>query len=479
MNTKSFKPLLSLLLAAFFSGQMLSAQQARLTGIGKDKPFVIVDRLHLGMQPDVEKGTATQDETVFELDAGNALLIAASDTIPLFFEAGDDLQVSRAGTEWSFNGKGAANITLQAQFYKKFSADFDDLQQEAGMLKQGIDAYEILIFGQKRNQLGYLKEIGNRGATSSFLASMEAVIDYHYWRLLLAHPIVNANSSQSILKVNALPAPMMEGFDKVKKSNPSMLGSRDYRNFLKYYVTYFTSEANGFNKFRDFNTSSERKLFFASSHLEGETYTWWMAFHLKEECARLAPYLVSRIKGQIVSLDKEHRYRTLLPLLCDPKKMEQANSAPEQPVPPDPSLPATGPVLTDLKGKKVKMEDFKGKVVYVDFWASWCGPCRGQMPFSRQLHDKLSDKQKKQIVFLYISIDANEEAWRKAIVDLQIEGVNVISPGNWNSDVCKYYQINSIPRYMIINKKGDVVEFNAKRPSDETLLDSLLQYAGE
>jgi hypothetical protein len=91
----------------------------------------------------------------------------------------------------------------------------------------------------------------------------------------------------------------------------------------------------------------------------------------------------------------------------------------------------------------------------------------------------LTEKQKKQIVFLYISIDGNREAWIKAMSDMGIEGINVISPGNWNSPACRYFQINSIPRYMIINRKGEIEDVNAPRPNDPELLQRLLRLAGE
>jgi len=86
---------------------------------------------------------------------------------------------------------------------------------------------------------------------------------------------------------------------------------------------------------------------------------------------------------------------------------------------------------------------------------------------------------KKKIIFLYISIDADIARWKKGMEELGIEGVNVNSPGNWSSKVCAYFQINSIPRYMIMDKKGNIVDYNAKRPADPVLYDDLIRYADQ
>jgi thiol-disulfide isomerase/thioredoxin len=117
--------------------------------------------------------------------------------------------------------------------------------------------------------------------------------------------------------------------------------------------------------------------------------------------------------------------------------------------------------------------------VYIDFWASWCGPCRQQFPFSKKLHDSMTKKELDKIVFLYISIDDNEATWKKAIEQNNLQGVNAISRGGWSSEVCKFFNITSIPRYMILNKNGKVVEQDAKRPADESLKDDLLKLMAE
>jgi thiol-disulfide isomerase/thioredoxin len=128
--------------------------------------------------------------------------------------------------------------------------------------------------------------------------------------------------------------------------------------------------------------------------------------------------------------------------------------------------------LTDFSGKDMTWEKVlqknKGKVIYADFWASWCGPCRREMPFSHQLQETLSGKD---VVFLYVSLDENSVDWKKAC---DSEGLNkgesylLIQPEE--SDLMKQYKITGIPRYFLIDKSGKVVNSNAQRPSDKNIV---------
>lgn len=125
--------------------------------------------------------------------------------------------------------------------------------------------------------------------------------------------------------------------------------------------------------------------------------------------------------------------------------------------------------LLDLDGKPVSLSDFRGKVVYLDFWASWCGPCMREMPASAELKKKFAGKD---IAFLYVSLDSEEQKWRDAIKNKNIEGKHLIVG---KSDVTQVYRISSIPRYIIINRKGELVDINAARPSDKGLEEQLNQ----
>jgi thiol-disulfide isomerase/thioredoxin len=116
---------------------------------------------------------------------------------------------------------------------------------------------------------------------------------------------------------------------------------------------------------------------------------------------------------------------------------------------------------------------FKGKVVYVDFWASWCGPCIMEMPNSEKLHEKLKGKD---VVFLYISLDSDSKAWQRGLQRVKNKGYHFLPEKSVTAQIAKDFGINSIPRYMIVDKSGKVVVKDAPRPGDEKALYDLEKY---
>lgn len=129
------------------------------------------------------------------------------------------------------------------------------------------------------------------------------------------------------------------------------------------------------------------------------------------------------------------------------------------------------------KGGKTKLEDLRGKYVYIDTWATWCGPCIREIPSMKLVEEKYHGKN---IEFVSISIDAakDHDKWKKFVTDKQMGGVQLYADKDWKSDFCVAYGINSIPRFILIDPKGNVVDANAPRPSDPALsakLDELLK----
>jgi thiol-disulfide isomerase/thioredoxin len=104
---------------------------------------------------------------------------------------------------------------------------------------------------------------------------------------------------------------------------------------------------------------------------------------------------------------------------------------------------------------------YKGKVIYVDFWASWCLPCRGEMPNAAELKNKLKGKD---IVFLYFGYKDTERAWLKAREQLNVEGEHYLLNESLMKEAEALFGVNSIPHYAIIDKNGRIVSKQADRP---------------
>lgn len=120
----------------------------------------------------------------------------------------------------------------------------------------------------------------------------------------------------------------------------------------------------------------------------------------------------------------------------------------------------------DSTGKQVSLSDFRGKVVLVDVWATWCGPCRGELPHLKKLEEEMKGKE---VVFIGVSVDEekNHAKWKKFIVDEQLPGIQLFANG-W-SKITKDYKITGIPRFMVFDREGKIVEAVAPRPSNPDL----------
>ena len=105
----------------------------------------------------------------------------------------------------------------------------------------------------------------------------------------------------------------------------------------------------------------------------------------------------------------------------------------------------------------------EGKVIYIDFWASWCAPCRKEMPASMELHKALGE----EVVFVYISIDNSEKAWRETVAKLELEhtGEHYQRKQSDMRDFLRFFGIYSLPKYMIVDKSGQIHESDALPPS--------------
>lgn len=134
-------------------------------------------------------------------------------------------------------------------------------------------------------------------------------------------------------------------------------------------------------------------------------------------------------------------------------------------------------VLTSLEGESMTynhlLNKLKGKMVYVDFWASWCSPCIREFPYTESLREKF---QADDVVFVYISKDQDEEAWSHACEKYGLQKHSYRVKNLFTSYQLEQMKIDYIPHYMLYDKQGKVLQEYAPRPSDKKLLNLLEQH---
>jgi thiol-disulfide isomerase/thioredoxin len=125
--------------------------------------------------------------------------------------------------------------------------------------------------------------------------------------------------------------------------------------------------------------------------------------------------------------------------------------------------------FSDVNGKQVALSDFKGKVVYIDVWATWCAPCRAEIPHLKKLESEYEANDK--IVFIGVSVDKTNDLqkWKDFLIKEQLPGIQLFAGDAAKEQLLDPYKITGIPRFILVGKDGKLANVNAPRPSSERI----------
>ena len=133
-------------------------------------------------------------------------------------------------------------------------------------------------------------------------------------------------------------------------------------------------------------------------------------------------------------------------------------------------------LVRDPGGKERKLRDVfsKGKMTLIDMWATWCAPCVYETPFLKEIEKTIHEKV--QVVSL--SMDSNEEKWKKQVATEALPWPQYLLPGNFKSEFAKYYGLESIPRFILVDRQGCIANGNMPRPSSGNIFMDAIEKEG-
>jgi thiol-disulfide isomerase/thioredoxin len=395
----------------------------------------------------------------FDCTAAGFVTFAHGDEITeMYITPGDDIQLTLDTEEFDesvrYTGKGAFINTYLAQKYlqtpeataeiykyspEAFSSYIDSTR---GMLWNFSDQYfsqrndytpdELMFIELAKNNILY-DGAGQKLNFASYHGYVTGKRGYippaEYYNFLDGIPLVNASASSSYL----------------------------YLEFLKSYVDYKLKTGLAAAPAADPNHMRDAII--------DENWQGYLRDYLHTS------YIYALLSGHSFE-EAENRYNHVKATLTTPSfiaLLEKSFAAQKQLMP---GKPAPNFTVTNLAGKTFQLLDLNGKVVYLDIWATWCGPCLKEIPAMEKLIDEMEGED---VVFLSISVDVNEAAWKKMVADKNMKGMHGISPGDFNAPIAKAYQVNGIPRYVLIDKDGNIADPNAPRPAEaKPALEALL-----
>jgi len=308
----------------------------------------------------------------------------------------------------------------------KTSNYFDQLKEQNELPPEFISYMETDIYFNKISNLQYLSYSSKKDTTEEYKALINGVGDITLDAVKFENPDYLNQNYQAWLKYNISRQLNREIFEEYEKPDKAVYDSIFYTR-LQQLLTPFELQLYLFNK-----TASLAR----SYNVEGFE-------------------IIMPLVEQYVT-DQEYKDAIT-------KQYEEVVRKLSQPLPEDAMLyNLDDEDLLDLGFEDV-LARYKGNVIYLDFWASWCGPCKSEMPNSAKLAKKLQDED---VVFLYVSTDKDSLAWERMIRIMQLHGLHYRLGANTRKPVFEEYGIRYIPHYVLIDKDGNMVKNNMSRPGD-------------
>ncbi len=358
-----------------------------------------------------------------------------------------------------YNGDNTNENNYLTKANAHISMRYSDMRTLYSMSKE---TFEQKLDSVQNEVLNLLKQSNTEN--NDFIALEKWRIKYRNLNLLLNYPRYNASLSGIEFVWNQDDYKFM---DEIDFNNIKHISMFEYQNLILTYIQQFHSNQIASDEHKG-KSEFERMLMFyeiVDSLSANQTIRDFLKYSTTLESIQWANFEVGKnVAEHYISHAKTLVYKELI-------EKALANRMLLAPGADAPSFSLLG-----IDGKTYSLTDFRGSLVYLDFWASWCRPCLAEIPHLLKLKEAYADKK---VAFVAISLDDDKAAWERMVGEKQLKGYQLHAEKAWSSAPAKDYQIKGVPTFILIDAEGKIIEYNAPRPSNpeiNLLLDKHLKH---
>jgi len=386
----------------------------------------------------------------------------------IYLEAGDSINIKQSSWQDAprlmISGRGSAKLNYLVEDYQRFPKDKDFYKIIGGSSFENELDFKAFVDSIHNIRLSTLNE--NKSIPEKLRSYFEKLINAESASLLLQH-LEYRNSN------------MDQGYDYYYPDSSYLLliDKLDFND--EFCMNSETMELAGYylefkarNAFKDKSESDwwEEGLSWKLNYISDQPKSLWndyLALGTIEEYS--FGLMLENFFDNLTAFDK--RMEQLF--FDEENRLLYQNSVADY-YALSPGMPAPDFLLPDSSGNLVRLSDFKGKVVYIDFWGTWCYPCVQEIPDAVELQKKYANKP---VVFLYVALEYDEEniaEWKNFIAgknerfgnfldNKPFPGIHVVAEKQFGNEKIKPYKINFAPTHVLVDQNGNIVSARAKR----------------
>jgi len=386
-----------------------------------------------------------------------AILQCGNKTMNLYLYPGDNINVDFNANNFpnsvNFEGKSSALNTYLFEEQKVFETQLASISGNSERMNADDFADFAKNLYKKRKQ--HFDKYKKKNSVSSHDALfINSNMRYHYASMLFNYEdiqvyIQNKNTVD-------LPKNFYAPIQDLPISVEGVLPNMNYVDFIHQFLDYQSAKVGN---------ESMNKIDIAKQYFSGEVLAYIEAKDLATMCQIGKAYEYGQSIRKYLNSNNYLQYNDVLRTVYNEQKPIQTGD-----IAPDFNL-------TDIDGQEVRLSNLRGKVVYIDLWATWCRPCIKSMTYSQRLIEKYGEED---VVFLYVNMDEKTNLWQDYVASQDLKGIQLHakSGSGYLSDIAKLYKVKQLPTFVIIDKNGKISFNKAGSPGSKVvsnLIDGLLE----